>query len=514
MTLARTYSVTLVGVRGHLIEVEADIASGLPATILVGLPDTALREARDRIRAAIVNSSQSWPNSKITVGLSPASLPKRGSGFDLAIAVAILAADEAVPAPVLDGKMFLAELGLDGRLRPVHGVLPAVLAAAGSVDTVVVSAAELRGGRTGPRHPGGRRQHPLRGDRLAARRTAAAAGSCPRSVTRPGARARPGQEERPGRGARPGGGAAGGRDLRRGRTQPVAPRPARSGQDDAGRTAADDPARSRHRGRARSHLDPLDRRAAAPGYGAADRAPVLRAAPHRRRWPPSSAAAAASSAPARPACLTWGSSCWTKRRSSGAMSSTRSASRWSRARSSSPGPGRRPSSRPASPSSSRPTRAPAPRAPGRASRPAPAPRRLAAATWPGCPARCWTGSTSRSACSRSAARTCSTTGSSPSRPRSWPGGSRPARERCAARLAGTPWRFNAEVPGSALRRDFAPARKALTALDRAMELGQVSARGADKIVRVAWSLADLAGQPQVGADQVNLAIGLWLGVPR
>ena len=87
MALARTFSVALVGVRGHLIEVEADIASGLPATILVGLPDTALREARDRIRAAIVNSGETWPNSKITVGLSPAALPKRGSGFDLAIAV-------------------------------------------------------------------------------------------------------------------------------------------------------------------------------------------------------------------------------------------------------------------------------------------------------------------------------------------------------------------------------------------------------------------------------------------
>jgi len=140
VALARTYSVALVGVRGHLIEVEADIASGLPAMILVGLPDTALREARDRIRAAIVNSGQTWPNSKITVGLSPAALPKRGSGFDLAIAVAVLAAAEAVPAAALAGKMFLAELGLDGRLRPVPGVLPAVVAAEAGVDTVVVAA--------------------------------------------------------------------------------------------------------------------------------------------------------------------------------------------------------------------------------------------------------------------------------------------------------------------------------------------------------------------------------------
>src|SRR6202041_2988190 len=113
MPLARAFSVALVGVRGHLIEVEADIANGLPATILVGLPDTALREARDRIRAAIVNSGERWPTSKITVGLSPAALPKRGSSFDLAIAIAILAAADAVPAAALAGEMVLAELGLD-----------------------------------------------------------------------------------------------------------------------------------------------------------------------------------------------------------------------------------------------------------------------------------------------------------------------------------------------------------------------------------------------------------------
>src|ERR1700684_2752327 len=115
MPLARAFSVALVGGRGHLIEVEADIASGLPATILVGLPDTALREARDRIRAAIVNSGHSWANSKINVGLSPAALPKRGAGFDLAIAIAVLGAAEAVPAAALCRTMFLAELGLDGR---------------------------------------------------------------------------------------------------------------------------------------------------------------------------------------------------------------------------------------------------------------------------------------------------------------------------------------------------------------------------------------------------------------
>jgi magnesium chelatase family protein len=120
----------LVGVTGHVVEVEADIANGLVGMILVGLPDTALREARDRIRAAIVNSGEEWPQRKITVGLSPASLPKRGSWFDLAIAIGLLTAAGTVPRAASDGVMFFGELGLDGRLRPVPGVLPAVAAAA------------------------------------------------------------------------------------------------------------------------------------------------------------------------------------------------------------------------------------------------------------------------------------------------------------------------------------------------------------------------------------------------
>jgi magnesium chelatase family protein len=88
-----------------------------------------------------------------------------------------------------------------------------------------------------------------------------------------------------------------------------------------------------------------------------------------------------------------------------------------------------------------------------------------------------------------------------------------ARHRAAERLAGTPWRLNAEIPGAELRRSFTPAPGALRPLDRAMELGQVSARGADKIVRVAWSLADLAGTPRPGTAEVSTAIGLWLGMP-
>ena len=130
MTLARTHAISLVGVQGHPVEIEADIENGLVALLLVGLPDTALREARDRIRSAIVSSGESWPQRRITVGLSPASLPKRGSSFDLGIAAAILSAAGAVPAARLSGVVLLGELGLDGKVRPVPGVLPAAAAAA------------------------------------------------------------------------------------------------------------------------------------------------------------------------------------------------------------------------------------------------------------------------------------------------------------------------------------------------------------------------------------------------
>jgi predicted ATPase with chaperone activity len=89
-----------------------------------------------------------------------------------------------------------------------------------------------------------------------------------------------------------------------------------------------------------------------------------------------------------------------------------------------------------------------------------------------------------------------------------------ARERMTQGLGGTPWRFNAEIPGGELRRSFAPEAGALRSLDRAMELGQVTADGADKIVWVAWIVADLGGKSRPGSDEVSVAIALWLGVPR
>ncbi|MFJ8632983.1 YifB family Mg chelatase-like AAA ATPase [Streptomyces sp. NPDC093568] len=130
MGFARTCSVALVGVEGVLVEVQADLEPGVAAFTLVGLPDKSLSESRDRVRAAVVNSGGEWPQKKLTVGLSPASVPKAGSGFDLAVACAVLGAAERIDPRVLADIVMIGELGLDGRVRPVRGILPAVLAAA------------------------------------------------------------------------------------------------------------------------------------------------------------------------------------------------------------------------------------------------------------------------------------------------------------------------------------------------------------------------------------------------
>ena len=130
MTLARSHAVTLSGVVGHVVQIEVDVGVGVPGFTLTGLPDAALNEARDRVRAAVVNSGEPWPLRRVTVNLSPASLRKRGSGFDLALAATCLAAHELLPQGCLEPWVLLGELGLDGRVRPVPGVLPAVLSAA------------------------------------------------------------------------------------------------------------------------------------------------------------------------------------------------------------------------------------------------------------------------------------------------------------------------------------------------------------------------------------------------
>lgn len=151
MAVAHCHSVALLGLDGYLVEVEADLALGLPGLSITGLPDASLNEARDRVKAAVMNSGVAWPSKRITLGLSPASLPKKGSAFDLALAAALLAAAGEVPREALKGVVILGELGLDGRVRPVPGVLPA-LVAAGRRDVVraVVPAVNLAEARLLP----------------------------------------------------------------------------------------------------------------------------------------------------------------------------------------------------------------------------------------------------------------------------------------------------------------------------------------------------------------------------
>ena len=129
MALAKAWSVALHGIAGTIVEIEADIGGGLPGIHLVGLPDAALQESRDRVRAAVVNSQRPWPKERVVLALSPATLRKAGSQFDLALACAVLAASAEIPQQALDGTALLGELALDGRIRAVRGILPCLLAA-------------------------------------------------------------------------------------------------------------------------------------------------------------------------------------------------------------------------------------------------------------------------------------------------------------------------------------------------------------------------------------------------
>jgi magnesium chelatase family protein len=124
--LAHVPSATLLGVEGHPVTVEVHVSNGLPCFTVVGQPDASCREARDRVRAALLSSGLRWPDRRITVNLAPTGLRKAGSGLDLAIALALLEADKQVPKGSLVGLGPLGELGLDGSLRGVSGVLPLV----------------------------------------------------------------------------------------------------------------------------------------------------------------------------------------------------------------------------------------------------------------------------------------------------------------------------------------------------------------------------------------------------
>jgi magnesium chelatase family protein len=578
MALARTHSVALVGVEGHPVAIEADIANGLVGLLLVGLPDTALREARDRIRAAITNSREHWPQRRITVGLSPASLPKRGSSFDLGIAVAIVAAAGAAPVAALDRAVFLGELGLDGRLHPVRGILPAVAAAAGAgfdevvvpqsnapeaalvPDMRVISAPSLTavlgwirgdGADTGPDaarvfEPGtATTPGPVLADPVLARPILAGPAVGP-AVAGPAAV-----------GAARAGAAAGASLTSVGGDRGVAaPRPS---------TAARRPAAAAPR----PALDladvlgqPLARRAVEicaagghhlmllgpPGAGKtmlAERIPTI--------LPPLTTAAAleVTSIHSIAGTLPPGSPLITEPPFCGPHhTATKAAIVGGGTGMIRPGAAslahmgillldeapefdrdvldalRQPleSGQVVLARSGVTARFPARFTLVLAANPCPCARagsQRGACTCTPLARRRYLGRLSGPLLDRVDVKVevlpvgrAELLGDG--------GAAEPspvvaervaaARQRTAHRLSGTAWRLNAEVPGSALRRRFTPAPGALAPLERAMELGEISARGVDRVLRVSWTLADLAGRQRPGAEDTCYALGLWLGV--
>ena len=139
MSLATTYCRAQTGMEAPLVSVEAHLANGLPSFSIVGLPEAAVRESKDRVRAAIINSNFEFPARRITVNLAPADLPKEGGRFDLAIALALLAASAQLPASTLQNYEFIAELSLGGVLRKTIGVLPAACACKNAGTTLITS---------------------------------------------------------------------------------------------------------------------------------------------------------------------------------------------------------------------------------------------------------------------------------------------------------------------------------------------------------------------------------------
>ena len=137
MALARIFTRAQIGIQAPEVSVEVHLGNGLPSLSIVGLPEAAVRESKDRVRAALLNSHFEFPTRRITVNLAPADLPKEGGRYDLPIALGILAASGQIPTEALNGFEFYGELALGGELRPVRGLLPASIAARDSGRAVL-----------------------------------------------------------------------------------------------------------------------------------------------------------------------------------------------------------------------------------------------------------------------------------------------------------------------------------------------------------------------------------------
>ena len=544
MPVARTHSIALVGVEGHPVEIETDIANGLPCLLLVGLPDTALREARDRIRAAIINSHEQWPQRRVTVGLSPASLPKRGSGFDLGIALSILAAAGAIPGAAIDGVAFLGELGLDGRLRPVRGVLPAVAAAAGvGFAKVVVAQANAAEAALVPglRVVGAPTLAGLlawlRGEPASEGEEVACA--VPGQPPEPSPGQSPGQSRAPVLAGAPGPGGEIPARAPAGRARRPRPRPDLSevlGQP-AARRAAEICAAGGH------HLSLLG----PPGAGKtmlAERLPtVMPVLDRTAALEVTSIHSVAGTLPAGSPLMTEPPFCAphhtaTKAAIVGGGTGILHPGAASLAHRGCLFLDEAPEfARDVLDALRQPLEA-GEVVVARCGLTARFPARftLVLAANP-CP--CAKGAAAGAACSCTPAtrRRYLARLSGPLLDRVdvkvelLPVGraellsdrhfaeSSPvvaarvaaARKRTAARLKDTPWRLNAEIPGSELRRAFRPSPGSLAPVERAMDLGQISARGVDRVIRVAWTLADLAGIARPTVGETSYALGLWLG---
>lgn len=144
MSLAVTYTRAKLGINSPLVTIEAHLSNGLPGFQIVGLPETAVKESKDRVRSAIINSHFDFPARRITVNLAPAELPKEGSRFDIAIAVAILVASGQIPGDTLDQYEFIGELALSGAIRPVDAVLPAALGCAERNKQLIIGRGNAR----------------------------------------------------------------------------------------------------------------------------------------------------------------------------------------------------------------------------------------------------------------------------------------------------------------------------------------------------------------------------------